>query len=172
MKICDGSGNCPIEYDHVNAFSGVGVHEAGSIPENFESGAMSSHGVALNYVGGNVAVAHDIDDELAAAAINDNQAILQINGKSIVADFDEIDADKVELACNEDGCALVLDDGNPHNDLIPYKDSDGYSEEEQKAPPLSSHGIALNTVGGYIENPHTDSRELAAAAVSHDTGVI
>ena len=79
VKICE-TGDCPIAYDHVNYLSGVGIHEAGSIPENFESGAMSSHGVPLNYVGGNVAVAADIDDELAAAAINENQAILQING--------------------------------------------------------------------------------------------
>ena len=76
VKICDDINGCPIDYDHVNTIGGVGIHEAGTIPENFESGAMSSHGVALNYVGGNVAVANSIDDELAAAAVNENQAIL------------------------------------------------------------------------------------------------
>ena len=33
---------------------------------------MSSHGVELDYVGGNFAVSNTISDELAAAAVNDD----------------------------------------------------------------------------------------------------
>mmetsp|Transcript_40322 Transcript_40322/g.52799 ORF Transcript_40322/g.52799 Transcript_40322/m.52799 type:complete len:144 (+) Transcript_40322:1058-1489(+) len=32
--------------------------------------------------------------------------------------MDEIDPDAVELACDDDGCALIPDDGNPYNDII------------------------------------------------------
>ena len=84
---------------------------------------MSSHGIELDYVGGNVAVSNTISDELAAAAVNDDQCILQIGDESIIADFDEVDEDKVELACNDHGCALILDDGNPDNDLIANKET-------------------------------------------------
>ena len=36
-----------------------------------------------------------------------------------MAPFDAINADAVELACNEEGCALIPDDGNPYNDIHP-----------------------------------------------------
>ena len=31
--------------------------------------------------------------------------------------MDSIDEEKVELACNDHGCALIPDDGNPTNDI-------------------------------------------------------
>ena len=37
----------------------------------------------------------------------------------MTAPFHQIDKDKVELACDKKGCALIPDDGNPHNDIIP-----------------------------------------------------
>ena len=39
-------------------------------------------------------------------------------GKTIIAPIEDIDVDKVELACIDDGCALIKDDGNPNNDII------------------------------------------------------
>lgn len=31
-----------------------------------------------------------------------------------------INPEAVELACDDYGCALIKDDGNPHNDVKPY----------------------------------------------------
>ena len=76
----------------------------------------------LIQVGGNVAVLRGTDPELAAAAITPTEAVIQHNGRSIIAPIDQIDPEKVELACNLDGCTLIPDDGNPLNDLS----ADGY----------------------------------------------
>ena len=59
-----------------------------------------------------------INPELAAAAINNNEVVLQANGKTIIAPMNKIDLNKVELACNDDGCVLIPDDGNPNNDVM------------------------------------------------------
>ena len=42
---------------------------------------------------------------------------MHIDGKTLHVPFESIDTDKVEVQCNDEGCALVLDDGNPHNDV-------------------------------------------------------
>ena len=77
----------------------------------------STHGMALKEVGGHVPVLPGTEPELAAAAINPAEAVIQHNGRTIIAPIDQIDPDKVELACNMDGCALIPDDGNPLNDI-------------------------------------------------------
>ena len=59
-----------------------------------------------------------VDPELAAAAVSPTEAVIQIDGRSIIAPIDQIDPDKLELACGLGGCALIPDDGNPHNDII------------------------------------------------------
>lgn len=57
--------------------NGVRVHDYDNIhPEFYKSGAMSSHGMPLNYVGGNVKVSPDLHYELAGAAINQEQAVM------------------------------------------------------------------------------------------------
>ena len=42
-------------------------------------------------------------------------------GNAYLAPMDAIDPTSVELACNNDGCALIPDDGNPANDITPEK---------------------------------------------------
>ena len=74
--------------------------------------------MVLNEVGGYADVAPGTNPELAAAAISPTEAVIQHLGKTIVVPIDRIDPDKVELACDDDGCALIKDDGNPHNDII------------------------------------------------------
>lgn len=58
------------------------------------------------------------DAELAAAAVSPTEAVIQVDGESIIAPIAHIDPDKVELACDDTGCALIPDDGNPYNDII------------------------------------------------------
>ena len=41
---------------------------------------MSTHGIELNEVGGNVEVAPYVDPELAAAAVSPTEAIIQFDG--------------------------------------------------------------------------------------------
>ena len=79
---------------------------------------MSSHGYELFKTGGNVDLPDYVDPELAAAAVSAHDAVIQIDGKSIVAPMEHIDTTKVELACDDYGCALIPDDGNPHNDIV------------------------------------------------------
>ena len=79
---------------------------------------QSSHGIKLHKTGGHVEPAGYVEPELGAAAVSPYEAVIQVDGKSIVAPFDKIDSDKVELACDKTGCALIPDDGNPHNDLV------------------------------------------------------
>ncbi len=82
----------------------------------------SSHGIVLNLVGGHVQVHPSIDPMIAAAAVSQTEAVIQFNGESILAPIDQIDPVTVELCCNDDGCCLIPNDGNPHNDIIlqPY----------------------------------------------------
>ena len=89
-----------------------------------------------------------------------------------MAPLKDIDVDKVELACNNDGCVLTPDDGNPQNDIapenLPLRDG-------QMMPPMqeiSTHGMVLNEVGGYADVPLGTNPELAAAAVSPTEAVI
>ena len=79
--------------------------------------AQTSHGIKLKIVGGNVKTHPHIDAELAAAAVSAHEAVVQVKGESLIVPMDKIDTKKLELACNLDGCALIPDDGNPHNDL-------------------------------------------------------
>lgn len=58
-----------------------------------------------------------IHEKFAAAAISDTEALFHHKGETFAVPFDEIDADKVELKCFDDGCALVVNDKNPNNDL-------------------------------------------------------
>ena len=80
--------------------------------------AASSHGIELIQTGGNVKPQIHVDPEIAAAAVSPYEAVIQIDGKSIIAPMDQIDASKLELACDLGGCTLIPDDGNPHNDII------------------------------------------------------
>lgn len=80
----------------------------------------SSHGIDIKKgASGDVEVAPGTHPELAAAAISHDKVVLQVDGKTIIAPMSEVDTDKVEVACDEDGCVLIPDDNNPHNDLIP-----------------------------------------------------
>ena len=88
------------------------------------SAPQSTHGFALNEVGGNVQVAPCVDAEIAAAAVSPTEAVVQYEGQTIIAPIMNIDADMVELACNDDGCVLIPDDGNPHNDVIAVNQHD------------------------------------------------
>ena len=81
----------------------------------------STHGIDLNFVGGNVETPYGTHPELAAAAVSPTEAVIQVNGESIIAPISHINPDKVELACEstpeQSGCVLIPDDGNPYNDV-------------------------------------------------------
>ena len=106
---------------------------------------LSTHGYELYKTGGNVPVPNDVHPELAAAAVSPHDAVIQIDGKSIVAPMEHIDVTKVELACDDEGCALIPDDGNPYNDVKPKSSGPapqrGY--DEPRPQPKS----------GYAERP-------------------
>jgi len=51
---------------------------------------------------------------------------VQYEGQTIIAPIVNIDTDKVELACNDDGCVLIPDDGNPLNDVIAVHGHDNH----------------------------------------------
>ena len=70
--------------------------------------------------------------------------MLQVDGESIIAPISKIDADKVELACNDFGCALIPDDGNPLNDI--RVDIPGYEEHSHShaLDSFNTHDIELN----------------------------
>ena len=71
-------------------------------------------------VGGNTYVKPGTNPELALAAYDENQAVIVHKGDAFLAPMSSINPDAVEPACNEDGCALIKDDGNPHNDVKHY----------------------------------------------------
>jgi len=114
-------------FDAFPSFSGPehdlsGNHNMNFMPEVMnqpeeESAPLSSHGIELPEVGGHVAVSADIDPELAAAAVTADHAVIIHEGQAFLAPIDAINVDAVELACNDHGCALIPDDGNPHNDI-------------------------------------------------------
>ena len=85
-----------------------------------EPDADSSHGFKLHVTGEGLKEGQtDVNPMIAAAAVNPHEAVIQVNGDSILAPFHEIDPKKVELACNKDGnCALIPNDGDPSNDLM------------------------------------------------------
>ena len=95
-----------------------------------EEDSSSSHGFKLHVTGDGLKDSNaDVHPEIAAAAVNPHEAVIQLGGKSILAPFEHIDHEKVELACNDEGCALIPDDNNPDNDLII-----GEHPEESTAP--------------------------------------
>ena len=98
---------------------------------------LSTHGIALNMVGGHAEVPVGTNAELAAAAVSATEAVIQHEGQSFVAPIDQIDPNAVELACNDDGCALIPDDGNPHNDII--VDDKGQAPASQPAHQAPVH---------------------------------
>ena len=91
-----------------------------------EDPEFSSHGMVLNEVGGHAEL--DVEEnsdlspealtELQAAAIDSANVVIQYNGETYYAPIEQVDPDKVELACTLDGCVLIPDDGNPHNDIV------------------------------------------------------
>ena len=90
-----------------------------AVPDFPESG-KSTHGIELPRTGGGIVVCdEDIHPEIKQAAVSKNQAVIVDNNNVIIASMAEIDPDSVELACNDTGCALIPDDGNPHNDITP-----------------------------------------------------
>ena len=86
------------------------------MPE-LSKGAKSTHGIELPQTGGGVKVDKNVDPEIAHAAFDKKQAVIVHEGSAYLAPMDAIDPDAVELACNNEGCALIPDDGNPHNDI-------------------------------------------------------
>ena len=88
-------------------------------PYVHEEDPTSSHGFKLHVTGDGLKNApEEVHPEIAAAAVNPHEAVIQIGGDSILAPFEDIDHEKLELACNSEGCALIPDDQNPENDLI------------------------------------------------------
>ena len=59
-----------------------------------------------------------VNPEIAAAAVDAENAVIVHDEKAFLAPLKAIDPNAVELACNDDGCALIKDDGNPDNDII------------------------------------------------------
>ena len=45
--------------------------------------------------------------------------MIVIEGASFLAPMEAIDPLSVELACNDRGCALIPEDGNPDNNITP-----------------------------------------------------
>jgi hypothetical protein len=78
----------------------------------------NSHGLDLTVVGGNTFVPESVPAELAAAAYDANSAVIYHDGESFLAPIDKISTDAVELACNDEGCVLIQDDGIAENDVI------------------------------------------------------
>ena len=74
--------------------------------------------MVLNEVGGFADVAPGTNPELALAAVSPTEAVVQHMGESMIVPMDQIDPKEFELACIDDGCALIQDDGNPHNDIV------------------------------------------------------
>ena len=70
-------------------------------------------------------MAPDVGPELAAAAVSPDHVVTQKDGVSRIVSMEDIDIDKTELACDEDGCVLIPDDGNPHNDIRPPRPDNG-----------------------------------------------
>ena len=99
----------------------------------------------LNVTGGNVETYGDVHPELAAAAVSPHEAVIQVDGETIIAPLSSIDPSKVELACDDTGCTLIPDDGNPHNDIHPghshhgVEDFHGHNDHHGSADAHISH---------------------------------
>ena len=79
--------------------------------------------------------------------------------------MDKIDKDKVELACDDSGCALIPDDGNSHNDILVNKAS-GIGQEVQA--PAKTHDLSQSH---KLRNNHdipTQHDETLLSAAQHD----
>jgi hypothetical protein len=63
------------------AFEG---HYDGHYEAHHEPHSYSTHGIDLNFVGGNVETPHGTNPELAAAAVSPYEAVIQVNGQSHV----------------------------------------------------------------------------------------
>ena len=141
---------------HVDPYGGDSQHHL----DDHQPEPLSSHGIELYKTGGHVKPAYDVHPELAAAAVTPHEAVIQVGKKSIKAPFEHIDTEKVELACDDKGCALIPDDGNPHNDLIVKGDGDKkiqtrYHDEGDKFKSGSSqkeehYDGDLPMVGGHV----------------------
>lgn len=112
---------------------------------------ISSHGMELNMVGGHADVASGTAQELAAAAVSSTEAVIQHDGQSFVAPIDQIDPDAVELACNDEGCALIPDDGNPYNDIVLESVLGGNGAYRQVGPAPSAPN-QQNEISGHPLN--------------------
>ena len=74
-----------VHHNHDHAHSYVADE---SYTEAHKDTPLSSHGMKLNVTGGHVHAAdlpYNIDPELAAAAVNPSEAVLQVDGQSILA---------------------------------------------------------------------------------------
>lgn len=155
---------CKLEYRYDFKKNSRGLSSRGSRYEANSGNARdasSSHGIELKRTTDGLDLDY-VHPELAAAAINPHEAIIQIDGRTIKANFNDIDVDKVELACNDEGCVLIHDDGNPYNDII-LPNQDGVK---------SSHGFELNkTTGGLKNLKHVDP-EIAKAAINPHEAII
>jgi len=103
----------------------------------------------------------EIDAELAAAAVNQHEALVQVDGQSIVAPMYAIDPSKVELACNLDGCVLIPDDGIAENDVI---------LEGMKAPIPDASLIDIHEGPAHEEHllAHPEGADIAGKIHAHD----
>ena len=86
------------------------------------TGDPNTHGIELPRVGGGIMLTNPkIPGKIAAAAVNQEKAVIVIDGQAFDAPMMEINPDMVELACSAKGCALVARDDNPLNDVAPVQ---------------------------------------------------
>ena len=102
-------------HDHHDASSLSAGHHT---EHDTTSAASSSHGIELPVVGGNSYVDPGTPNILAAAAIDPNTVVINVDGETYLHDMQNVDVRSLELACNDEGCALIPDDGNPYNDIL------------------------------------------------------
>ena len=155
---------------------------------NFFNGSPCSHQIELKEVGGGVWPDNKVDPKLARAAVNGKQALIQAGGVVYRVEFEKIDPNKVELVCNQGGCALIPRDGNSKNDLtidpnnpsIVYQNGIAHLIPGPPMPapkyndPLldNSHRIAVPLVGGNISVDPRINKEIARAAYDQDNAVV
>ena len=87
----------------------------------------------------------DVDPEIAQAAYDKKQAVIVHEGNAYLAPMEAIDPDAVELACNLEGCALVPDDGNPHNDITPEQAKAVNEKKVAHSPKFNDDWVAFST---------------------------
>lgn len=93
--------------EHANGFTHV-------VPKG------GSHGIDLLETGdaSHAPTDGDIEAKIAMAAVNETDAVIQEDGKISYLPMENIDPEKVELACDGNGFALIPDDGDSTNDII------------------------------------------------------